>query len=251
MSPSEFEFLIHLIGKNLEKIQRSGKPFLFKKVWHWRYVSWHVVIRKLARSTFSKFPCSSHPACFFNFVKIHWVLWVPYYLFSFIMLDKFYDTLMSPLHFTVTETPQQTAQHYRFTPLFTRSTRNEKNGREADVGYLSHCTSIPAQAVTVSSLWCDGHIPTAHRKCPRRYRVTNFDYITWSRVPSTLSRHCVKVRGNVTSVHPLLWSWRNFFRCTVSSSVVQSVILLEIFNMLHNPSRTSRRLVIISFYYIS
>jgi hypothetical protein len=36
MSPSEFEFLINLIGeKHLEKrTQRSGMPFLFKKVWH-------------------------------------------------------------------------------------------------------------------------------------------------------------------------------------------------------------------------
>jgi len=25
------------------------------------------------------------------------------------------------------------------------------------------CTSTPALAVTVSSLWCDGQIPTAHR----------------------------------------------------------------------------------------
>jgi len=28
------------------------------------------------------------------------------------------------------------------------------------------CTSTPAQGVTVSSLWCDGQIPTAHRKSP-------------------------------------------------------------------------------------
>ena len=30
----------------------------------------------------------------------------------------------------------------------------------------SRCTSTPAQAVTVSSLWCDGQIPTAHRTSP-------------------------------------------------------------------------------------
>jgi len=28
------------------------------------------------------------------------------------------------------------------------------------------CTSTPAQAVTISSLWCDGQIPTAHRTSP-------------------------------------------------------------------------------------
>jgi hypothetical protein len=38
--------------------------------------------------------------------------------------------------------------------------------RGADGGYVSLCTSRPAQAVTVSSLWCDGQIPTAHRTCP-------------------------------------------------------------------------------------
>jgi len=35
LSPSEFEFLINLIGKKISKrTQRSGKPFLFKKGWH-------------------------------------------------------------------------------------------------------------------------------------------------------------------------------------------------------------------------
>ena len=39
---------------------------------------------------------------------------------------------------------------------------------------------------------------------PLRYRVTNFWYVTWSRIPSTLSRYGVTVRGNVTSVYPTL-----------------------------------------------
>jgi len=40
MSPSELEFLIKLIGGNFRKrTQHSGKPFLFKKGWHWRFVS--------------------------------------------------------------------------------------------------------------------------------------------------------------------------------------------------------------------
>jgi hypothetical protein len=36
MSPNELEFLIHLIGEKIskERSQRSGKPLLFKKVWH-------------------------------------------------------------------------------------------------------------------------------------------------------------------------------------------------------------------------
>jgi hypothetical protein len=70
------------------------------------------------------------------------------------------------------------------------------------------CTSTPAQTVTVSSLWCDGQIPTAHQKSLYRYRVTNFGCVTWSRVPSTLSRYGFTIRGNVTSVYPLLrWGW--------------------------------------------
>jgi hypothetical protein len=35
--------------------------------------------------------------------------------------------------------------------------------KRRDGGHVSRCPSTPAQAVTVSSLWCDGQIPTAHR----------------------------------------------------------------------------------------
>ena len=65
-------------------------------------------------------------------------------------------------------------------------------------------TSTPAPAVTVSSLWCDDQIPTAHRTSPWRYRVTNFWYVTRARVPSTPSRYGVMIHGNVTSVYPPL-----------------------------------------------
>jgi hypothetical protein len=51
-----------------------------------------------------------------HFLKTLWVLWVPYYLFSFIKFDKFYDTFLSPLHNY--KNAQETAQHYRFAPLF-------------------------------------------------------------------------------------------------------------------------------------
>jgi len=36
MSPSEFNFLIRLEKKSRKRTQRSGKPFLFNKGWHWR-----------------------------------------------------------------------------------------------------------------------------------------------------------------------------------------------------------------------
>jgi hypothetical protein len=71
MSPSQFEFLINLIGEKIsKKTRRSGKPFVFKKVWHWRYVSWQVVIRKLACSTSSKFPSKLLAASFRKCVKL-------------------------------------------------------------------------------------------------------------------------------------------------------------------------------------
>jgi hypothetical protein len=94
MSPSEFEFLINLMGKNLEKGQRSGKPFLFKKGWHFALIDGSVHF-------FPQFlPC----ILLSNFVKMNCVFWVPNYLFSFIKFGKFYDTFLSPLHCTITKT---------------------------------------------------------------------------------------------------------------------------------------------------
>jgi len=52
------------------------------------------------------------------------------------------------------------------TTLQYRSIGNEKKGRGADGGDVSRCTSTPTQAVSLSSLWCDGQIPTAHRTSP-------------------------------------------------------------------------------------
>ena len=54
---------------------------------------------------------------------------------------------------------------------------------------------------------CSGRnriIPLMRRAKYRRYRVTNFWYVTRSRVPSTLSRYGVTIRGNVASVYPPL-----------------------------------------------
>jgi hypothetical protein len=104
------------------------------------------------------------------------------------------------------------------------SIKKEKEGRGADGGDVSRCTSTPAQAVTVSSLWCDGTIPTAHRTSPYRYRVTNFWYVTWSRVSSTVSRYdVVTVRGNVTSVCPpraaVIHLWENGIHLFVTATL--------------------------------
>jgi hypothetical protein len=136
----------------------------------------------------------------FNFVKMHWVLLVPYYFLSFIKFDTLYDTFLSPFHFTITKTPNKphnTTDSYR-------SIRNERKGRRADGGDVPTCTSRPAQAVTVSPLWCDGQIPTVHRTSPWRSRGTNFWQVTSPRIPSTLSRYGVTVQGNVTSAYPPL-----------------------------------------------
>jgi len=46
---------------------------------------------------------------------MHWVLSVPYYFFSSVKFDKFYDTFLSPLHFTTNKTlnkPHSTADSH-------------------------------------------------------------------------------------------------------------------------------------------
>ena len=96
MTLSEFEFLINLIGgKNLGKghsVQESH--FCSRKV------GTDALINESVHFFPQFFPC----ILLSNFVKMHWVLWVPYYLFSFIKFDKFYETSLSPLHFPVTKT---------------------------------------------------------------------------------------------------------------------------------------------------
>jgi len=56
--------------KSWKRTQRSGKPFLFKKGWHWRYVSWQVVIRTLACCTSSKFSSKQSGASCRKCVKL-------------------------------------------------------------------------------------------------------------------------------------------------------------------------------------
>jgi hypothetical protein len=71
MSHSEFEFLINMIGeKSRKRTQRSGKPFLLKKGWYCRYVSWQVVIHTLACNTSSKFPSKQSAASCRKCVKL-------------------------------------------------------------------------------------------------------------------------------------------------------------------------------------
>jgi hypothetical protein len=142
MSPSEFEFLTNLIWEK-KKIWKKGhcwgKPFLFKKGWHWRYVLIHSV-------------------------ALSWV-------HSILQLPK--------------RSRNRTALQIYTNPQ-DRSNMNMKMGRGVNGVDESCCTSITFQSVTVSSLWCDGQILTADWTSPWCYRVTNFWYITWLWVLSTL-----------------------------------------------------------------
>jgi hypothetical protein len=92
------------------------------------------------------------------------------------------------------------------TNLPDRIITNENKRKAAGSGDVFHSTSRPAHAVNLPSLWWDGQIPTVHRTCSQRYCVNNFWYVAYSRVPSTLLRYGVTVRGNVTRVYPpLFW----------------------------------------------
>ena len=62
--------------------------------------------------------------------------------------------------------------------------------KRADGGDVSRCTSTPAQAVTVSPLWCDGQIPTTPNK------------------PVTLQRNQLLIRYAVTSPVHTVTIWR-------------------------------------------
>jgi len=119
MSPTEFEFLINFIGEKISK-----KDTAFRKA-----ISVQESLAPTHSSTdlFIYFPSSSTASCFL-FVKMYWVFWVPNYFFSFAKFDKFYDTFLSPLHFTISQLPKRshTAQHYRLTPLF----KTEASGME-------------------------------------------------------------------------------------------------------------------------
>ena len=109
MSHSEFEFLISLIGEKVSK-----KYTAFRKA-----ISVQERLAALTHSStglFISFPQFFPCILLSNFVKMHWVFWVPNCLFSFIKFDKFYDTSLSPLHFTITKTLKKphntTYSHY-------------------------------------------------------------------------------------------------------------------------------------------
>ena len=99
MSPSEFEFSINLIA---EKISKKGL-----RVQESHFCSRKVGTDVLIDGSVRFFPQFFSRTLLSNFVKMHWVFWVPNYFFSFIRFDKLYETFVGPLHFTFTKTPKK------------------------------------------------------------------------------------------------------------------------------------------------
>jgi hypothetical protein len=83
---------------------------------------------------------------------MHWVLLVPYCLFSSMKFDKVCDNLLSPLHFTMKKHSRNRTTPQTRTTLQDRSNRNEKMGNGAGSGDVSHCTYRHPLAQTVLSL---------------------------------------------------------------------------------------------------
>jgi hypothetical protein len=75
-----------------------------------------------------------------------------------------YDLNFHPVPLGVTVSASLTPWGSQFV-TGARGIMDIKKTRGADGGDVSRCTSRPAQPVTVSSLCCDGQIPTAHRTC--------------------------------------------------------------------------------------
>jgi hypothetical protein len=78
----------------------------------------------------------------FNFAKMRWVLWVPYYLLSFIKFDTFYDTLLSSLRITVTKRSIIRAIMQIRTALQNKSIMNEKGEKRTALMYHVVCPDL-------------------------------------------------------------------------------------------------------------
>jgi len=72
-----------------------------------------------------------------NFVKTHWVLWAPYYLFFYeVWLNLWHFPQSTPFHNY--QNAQQTAQHYRFAPLFKTEASGMKRRAEEQTEVMCH-----------------------------------------------------------------------------------------------------------------
>jgi hypothetical protein len=158
MSPSEFEFFINLIGEKISK-----KDTAFRKDIS---VQERLALTHSLTGLFISFPRSSHASCFLILLKC--VGCFGSQTICFLLQSSLNSTTLSWVH-SISQlskcSTNRTVLQIR-TTLQDRSIRNGKKMRGADSDDVSCCTSRPAQAVTVSSLWRDGQILTGHRTCP-------------------------------------------------------------------------------------
>jgi len=99
MSLSEFEFLINLTEEKISK-----KDTAFRKAIS---VQETLALTHSSTGLFISFPSSSYASCFLILLKCIGCFGSKLIYFLFIKFDKFYDTFLSPLHFTITKTPKK------------------------------------------------------------------------------------------------------------------------------------------------
>jgi hypothetical protein len=113
---------------------------------------------------------------------MQWVLWVLYYLYFFINFAKFYDTFLSPLHFTITKTLKKphntTDSHHSSRQKHQEWKEGKRSGR---------CWRVTLQVQTCSGRNCI--IPLMQR--PNADSAPN--------MPVTLPRNQLLIRYVVTS----------------------------------------------------
>ena len=159
MSPNEFEFLINLIGE--KKTSKNDRAFR-KAI----SVQERLALTHSSTGLFISFSSSSH-ACWF-LILLKCIGRFESQIISFLLWSSINSKTLPSVH-SISQLPKRstnrTAPHIH-TTLQDRSIRNGRKGRWTDGGDASRCTSRPTPAVTVSSFWCDGQIPTAHRNKP-------------------------------------------------------------------------------------
>jgi hypothetical protein len=166
VSPSEFEFLINLIGEKISKKHTAVRKAIFVQErlaaltvrfdkfydtflspLHFTITTNHTALQ--TRTTLQVHSISQLPQATQHYRHAPLFKSTPFHNYHKPHSTTDTHHSSSPLHFTITTS--HTALQTR-TTLQDRSIKNGKKGRRADGGYVSRCTSRPAQAVTVSSV---------------------------------------------------------------------------------------------------
>jgi hypothetical protein len=131
---------------------------------------------------------------------MHWVLWVLYYLFSVIKFDKFYDILLSPLHFTKTKTPKKPHNN---TDSHHSSRQKHQKWKQGERSKYWWRVTLPVQT-------CSGcNLITPSMRWPKTDSAPN--------MPVTLSRKQLLIRCVITSpVHTVTvrcYGTRKHYKC--------------------------------------